>query len=124
MLKKIALLLISLLVFSCTSPYGSSGGLKFKNRKGVYQNESKNVAVEITDKDNDNLTVTVLGNTPIDETLTVNSESAGKYIIIKSVKYAGYIYNMNFGNSINTIFITIKDGQNNNIVYNQKLSKQ
>lgn len=131
MFKKIILLLISLFILSCTSPYGSSGGTKFKSRKGIYQNEAHNVAVEITDKDSDNLTVTVLGNTDINETLTdinetltVNSESSGTYMTIKSVIYTGYVYNMNFGNSVNTIFITVKDGQNKNIVYNQKLSKQ
>ena len=145
MFKKIILLLISLFILSCTSPYGSSGGTKFKSRKGIYQNEAQNVAVEITDKDSDNLTVTVLGNTDINETLTninetltninetltninetltVNSESSGTYMTIKSVIYTGYVYNMNFGNSVNTIFITVKDGQNNNIVYNQKLLKQ
>lgn len=131
MFKKIILLLISLFILSCTSPYGSSGGTKFKSRKGIYQNEAQNVAVEITDKDSDNLTVTVLGNTDINETLTdinetltVNSESSGTYMTIKSVIYTGYVYNMNFGNSVNTIFITVKDGQNKNIVYNQKLLKQ
>lgn len=123
MFKKIILLLISLFILSCTSPYGSSGGTKFKSRKGIYQNEAQNVAVEITDKDSDNLTVTVIGNTTINETLTVNSESSGTYMTIKSVKYTGYVYNMNFGNSVNTIFITVKDGQNN-IVHNQKLLKQ
>lgn len=128
MYKKIILLLISLFILSCTSPYGSSGGTKFKSRKGFYQNEAQNVAVEITDKDSDNLTVTVIGNTTINETLnetlTVNSESAGTYMTIKSVIYTGCVYNMNFGNSVNTIFITVKDGQNINIVYNQKLLKQ
>ena len=125
MIKKIILLLISLFILSCTSPYGSSGGTKFKSRKGFYQNEAQNVAVEITDKDSDNLSVTVLGDTTINETLTVNSESSGTYMTIKSVIYTGYVYNMNFGNSVNTIFITVKDRQNNNnIVYNQKLLKQ
>lgn len=125
MFKKIILLLISLFILSCTSPYGSSGGTKFKSRKGFYQNEAQNVAVEITDKDSDNLSVTVLGDTTINETLTVNSESSGTYMTIKSVIYTGYVYNMNFGNSVNTIFITVKDRQNNNnIVYNQKLLKQ
>ena len=124
MIKKIILLLISLFILSCTSPYGSSGGTKFKSRKGIYQNDAQNVAVEITDKDSDNLTVTVISNTTINETLTVNSESAGTYMTIKSVIYTGCVYNMNFGNSVNTIFITVKDGQNNNIVYNQKLLKQ
>lgn len=126
MFKKIILLLISLFILSCTSPYGSSGGTKFKSRKGIYQNDAQNVAVEITDKDSNNLTVTVIGNTTINinETLTVNSESSGTYMTIKSVIYTGYVYNMNFGNSVNTIFITVKDGQNNYIVYNQKLLKQ
>ena len=124
MFKKIILLLISLFILSCTSPYGSSGGTKFKSRKGIYQNDAKNVAVEITDKDSNNLTVTVIDDTTINETLTVNSESSGTYMTIKSVIYTGYVYNMNFGNRVNTIFITVKDGQNNNIVYNQKLSKQ
>lgn len=125
MFKKIILLLISLFILSCTSPYGSSGGTKFKSRKGFYQNEAQNVAVEITDKDSNNLTVTVLGDTAINETLTVNSESAGTYMTIKSVIYTGYVYNMNFGNRVNTIFITVEDRQNNNnIVYNQKLLKQ
>ena len=114
MFKKIILLLISLFILSCTSPYGSSGGTKFKSRKGFYQNEAQNVAVEITDKDSDNLSVTVLGDTTINETLTVNSESSGTYMTIKSVIYTGYVYNMNFGNSVNTIFITVKDRQNNN----------
>ena len=120
MFKKIILLLISLFILSCTSPYGSSGGTKFKSRKGIYQNDAQNVAVEITDKDSNNLTVTVIGNTTINinETLTVNSESSGTYMTIKSVIYTGYVYNMNFGNSVNTIFITVKDGQNNYIVYN------
>lgn len=124
MFKKIILLLISLFILSCTSPYGSSGGTKFKSRKGIYQNDAQDVAVEITDKDSNNLTVRVIGDTTINETLTVNSESSGTYMTIKSVIYTGYVYNMNFGNSVNTIFITVKDGQNNNIVYNQKLSKQ
>ena len=109
MIKKIILLLISLFILSCTSPYGSSGGTKFKSRKGIYQNDAQNVAVEITDKDSNNLTVTVIGNTTINinETLTVNSESSGTYMTIKSVIYTGYVYNMNFGNSVNTIFITV-----------------
>ncbi|OEJ15946.1 hypothetical protein BFL38_10840 [Brachyspira hampsonii] len=124
MYKKIILLLIALFLFSCSSPYGSSGSTKFKSRKGIYQNEAQNVAVEITDKDSNNLTVKVTGNTPIDETLTLNSESAGTYFTVKSAKYTGYVYDMNFGNSLNTIFITIKDGQNNNVVFNEKLSKQ
>ena len=128
MFKKIILLLISLFILSCTSPYGSSGGTKFKSRKGIYQNEAQNVAVEITNQKDNNLIITVVGDTIediiINETLTVNSESAGTYMTIKSVIYTGCVYNMNFGNSVNTIFITVKDGQNNNIVYNQKLLKQ
>ena len=128
MFKKIILLLISLFILSCTSPYGSSGSTKFKSRKGIYQNDAQNVAVEITNQKDNNLIITVVGDTIediiINETLSVNSESAGTYMTIKSVKYTGCVYNMNFGNSVNTIFITVKDGQNNDIVYNQKLLKQ
>ena len=124
MCKKIILLLISLFLLSCSSPYSASGNVKFKSRKGIYQNETGNVAVTITEKDSNNLTVKVLGNTPLDETLTANSESSSKYMIIKSVKYEGYIYTMNFGNNVNNIFFTISDGQNNNVVFNQKLLKQ
>ncbi|WP_041177267.1 hypothetical protein [Brachyspira intermedia] len=129
MRKKIILLLISLfllsLIFiSCSSPYGSSSGVKFKSRKGIYQNETGKIAVTINEQENNNLRVIDLGSSAIDETLTVNSESAANYMTVKSVKYEGYVYTMNFGNSVNTIFFTISDNKNNNVVFNEKLSKQ
>lgn len=128
MIKKIILFIIFLILVSCKSSYNSAGGVKFNNRKGIYQNEAKKVAVEITNQKDNNLIITVVGDTIediiINETLSVNSESSPTYITVNSKQYDGYVYMLNLGNNVNNIFITIKDGQNNNIVFNEKLSKQ
>lgn len=128
MIKKIILFIIFLILVSCKSSYNSAGGVKFSNRKGIYQNEAKKVAVEITNQKDNNLIITVVGDTIediiINETLSVNSESSPTYITVNSKQYDGYVYMLNLGNNVNNIFITIKDGQNNNIVFNEKLSKQ
>ena len=128
MIKKIILFIIFLILVSCQSSYNSAGGVKFSNRKGIYENEAKNVAVEINDKENNNLIITVLGNTAgdviINETLSVNSASSAIYMTIDSESYKGYVYMLNLGNNANNIFITIKDGQGNYVIFNEKLSKQ
>ncbi|WP_297296387.1 hypothetical protein [uncultured Brachyspira sp.] len=128
MIKKSILFIIFLVLVSCSSPYGGAGGVKFSNRKGIYEDEAKKVAVEINDKENNNLIITVLGNTAgdviINETLSVNSEASGIYMTVKSQLYEGYTYMLNLGNNANNIFITIKDGQGNDIIFNEKLSKQ
>lgn len=128
MIKKSILFIIFLVLVSCSSPYGGAGGVKFSNRKGIYEDEAKKVAVEINDKENNNLIITVLGNTAgdviINETLSVNSASSAIYMTIDSEIYKGYVYMLNLGNNANNIFITIKDGQGNDIIFNEKLSKQ
>lgn len=128
MIKKSILFIIFLVLVSCSSPYGGAGGVKFSNRKGIYEDEAKKVAVEINDKENNNLIITVLGNTSgdviINETLSVNSASSAIYMTIDSESYKGYVYMLNLGNNANNIFITIKDGQGNYVIFNEKLSKQ
>lgn len=112
--------IIALFLFSCTSPYGS-GGIKFSNRAGIYQNNDKTITVTITDKDKNNLTINVTSPESIRDTINVSSSSTSTYMRIDSENF-NYIYLMNFGNNVKNIFITIKNDKDKNIIFNEKLT--
>ncbi|PTY40815.1 hypothetical protein [Brachyspira hampsonii] len=124
MIKKITLLLISLFLLSCSSPYSSSG-LKFTSRNGVYENSERNISVEIKNQKTANLSIIVIQNSAIviSETLDVNPDSSANYMTIKSVAYPNYSYILNFWSNGKDMNITIKNDKNENIVFNKKLTR-
>lgn len=125
MVKKIFLIIIIIfIIISCKSPFGS-GGIKFNNRVGTYQDIDKKVTVQITDKNKDNMIIHADADSQtIDETLSINSYSTSQYLTINSEKYKGYIYIVNLGNGIQSIFLTIRDDKGKNIIFNKKLALQ
>ena len=124
MIKKIFITtIISILIVSCTSPFSGSG-IKFSNRAGNYQNTDKNITVSINSKNKDNLTINISSSINMNETLTVNSASSSQYIRVNSVQYSGHTYILNFGNSVKSFFITVKDDKNQNIVYDKLTIQQ
>ena len=111
MIKKIIILFISLLLISCSSPFGQVG-IKFKNRKGVYQNASKTITVTVTDTDKQNLTISVqnVNGITVDETFDINSAvTASSFNNLESEKYSQYIYIIIFyGNA--SLSFSIREG--------------
>ena len=115
MLKKYVFLLISLFTFaffiiSCTSPLGNAG-LKFKDRKGIYQDNSKNITVEVTTADNQNLIIKVQNYNGIitDDVYDITSTVTTGKFTLKSKSNENYIYIVDFyGN--NSVIFSVRKG--------------
>ena len=111
MIKKIIILFISLLLISCSSPFGQAG-IKFKNRKGIYRNTSKNITVTVTDTDTQNLIISVqnVNGINIDETYDINPAiTAANFNNLKSEKYSQYSYVIIFNGNTSLSF-SIREG--------------
>ena len=111
MIKKIIILFISLLLISCSSPFGQAG-IKFKNRKGIYRNTSKNITVTVTDTDKQNLIISVqnVNGINIDETYDINPAiTAANFNNLKSEKYSQYSYVIIFNGNTSLSF-SIREG--------------
>lgn len=109
MIKKIIILFISLLLISCSSPFGQAG-IKFKNRKGIYRNTSKNITVTDTDTQNLIISVQNVNGINIDETYDINPAiTAANFNNLKSEKYSQYSYVIIFNGNTSLSF-SIREG--------------
>lgn len=99
-------------MISCTSPFGYVG-LKFRDRKGIYQNSDKKITVTVTDANKQNLIINVQdfnGITIDNETYDINPAiTSGSFTTLKSEKYPKYIYVIIFNSNISISF-SIKEG--------------
>ncbi|MCZ9851847.1 hypothetical protein [Brachyspira hyodysenteriae] len=117
MIKKLSIILISIFIISCNSPFAGAG-IKFSNRAGSYQNKDKSITVTITDKSKDNLIIDAVSS----ETITINSSSSSQYLKVNSEKYNGYIYILNLGNNVQNLFLTVRNDKGQNVIFNEKLT--
>ncbi|ACN83367.1 hypothetical protein OFR22_13680 [Brachyspira hyodysenteriae] len=121
MIKKLSIILISIFIISCNSPFAGAG-IKFSNRAGSYQNKDKSITVTITDKSKDNLIIDAVSSETINETITINSSSSSQYLKVNSEKYNGYIYILNLGNNVQNLFLTVRNDKGQNVIFNEKLT--
>lgn len=119
MIKKLSIILISIFIISCNSPFAGAG-IKFSNRAGSYQNKDKSITVTITDKSKDNLIIDAVSSETINETITINSSSSSQYLKVNSEKYNGYI--LNLGNNVQNLFLTVRNDKGQNVIFNEKLT--
>ncbi|MEI0492230.1 hypothetical protein R4J17_07275 [Brachyspira intermedia] len=112
MYKKIILLLISVLLLSCSSPYGQQGSMKFKDRKGTYQNKDANIVITVKDTDKQNLAINIYnvsGVGVISETYDIPSAVITGNFNLQSQLYPDYNYVLNFyGN--NSVYFSVRKG--------------
>lgn len=109
MIKKIILLLISLFLFSCTSSLGGSG-IKFKDRNGIYQDNSRNVSVEVTTAEKQNLIIKVnnYNGVILNDVYDITSAVTTGKFNLKSVNNSEYFYVLNFYANRSVVFSVIK----------------
>ncbi|MEI0487117.1 hypothetical protein [Brachyspira intermedia] len=105
MYKKIILLLISLFLLSCTSPF-TQQGIKFKDRNGTYQDTAKNITVTVTDKDNQNLIINVqnVEGISLNDVYDITSAVTSGNFNLQSKNNKDYTYIINFYGNTSIIF--------------------
>lgn len=126
MIKKISIIVISIFIISCNSSFNSNStkGPKFMNRSGIYKNADSTITVTIKNTNKDNLIIDITNPSSINETLSVNPYSTRKYIVINSKQYAGYVYSITFLMNTDSMFISITDDKDTDIISNEKLTIQ
>ncbi|MEI0494701.1 hypothetical protein R4J09_04660 [Brachyspira intermedia] len=115
MYKKIILLLISLFLLSCTSPF-TQQGIKFKDRNGTYQDTAKNITVTVTKADKQNLIVNVqnVDGVSLNDTYDITSAVTTGNFTLKSVNNKDYTYIINFYGNTSIVF-SVRKGSNHPI---------
>ncbi|MEI0447021.1 hypothetical protein R4J03_08170 [Brachyspira intermedia] len=122
MYKKIILLLISLFLLSCTSPFGQMG-IKFKDREGTYQDDLKNITVSVTKASKQNLIIDIrdVNGIALNDVYDINASTTTGNFTLKSENNKDYAYSISFyGNS--SLVISVRTGRNYPI-NNQELKK-
>ncbi|KLI52951.1 hypothetical protein [Brachyspira hyodysenteriae] len=122
MCKKIILLLISLFLLSCTSPFGQMG-IKFKDREGTYQDDLKNITVSVTKASKQNLIIDIrdVNGIALNDVYDINASTTTGNFTLKSENNKDYAYSISFyGNS--SLVISVRTGRNYPI-NNQELKK-
>ena len=122
MYKKILLLLISLFLLSCTSPFGQMG-IKFKDREGTYQDDLKNITVSVTKASKQNLIIYIrdVNGIALNDVYDINASTTTGNFTLKSENNKDYAYSISFyGNS--SLVISVRTGRNYPI-NNQELKK-
>ncbi|MEI0557486.1 hypothetical protein [Brachyspira intermedia] len=123
MYKKIILLLISVLLLSCSSPYGQQGSMKFKDRKGTYQNKDANIVITVKDTDNQNLNIRTYSGSGIgvvEETFTITPSVTSDNFNLKSEINKDDMYIINFYNNT-SLYFSVRRGTEHPI-NNQELN--
>ena len=128
MYKKIILLLItlfllSLIFISCSSPYGQQGSMKFKDRKGTYQNKDANIVITVKDTDNQNLNIRTYSGSGIgvvEETFTITPSVTSDNFNLKSEINKDDMYIINFYNNT-SLYFSVRRGTDHPI-NNQELN--
>ncbi|WP_335780944.1 hypothetical protein [Brachyspira intermedia] len=112
MIKKLSIILISIFIVSCSSPFGQQGSMKFKDRKGTYQNKDANIIITVKDTDTQNLTINIYnvsGVGVVSETYDIPSAVITGNFNLQSKLYTDYNYVINFyGN--NSIYFSLRNG--------------
>ncbi|EKV55830.1 hypothetical protein [Brachyspira hampsonii] len=107
MIKKITLLLISLFLISCTSPYIQKGGIEFKDRNGTYKNNDGTIIVIVKDTDDNNISINIAnldGLGTVSETYSVTSAvTTGKFSFDSKI-HTSYEYMVNFNGNTSITF--------------------
>lgn len=122
MYKKIILLLITLFLLSCTSPFGQMG-IKFKDREGTYQDDLKNITVSVTKASKQNLIIDIrdVNGIALNDVYDINASTTTGNFTLKSENNKDYAYSISFyGNS--SLVISVRTGRNYPI-NNQELKK-
>lgn len=122
MIKKIIILLISLFLLSCTSPFGQMG-IKFKDREGTYQDDLKNITVSVTKASKQNLIIDIrdVNGIALNDVYDINASTTTGNFTLKSENNKDYAYSISFyGNS--SLVISVRTGRNYPI-NNQELKK-
>lgn len=122
MIKKIIILLISLFLLSCTSPFGQMG-IKFKDREGTYLDDLKNITVSVTKASKQNLIIDIrdVNGIALNDVYDINASTTTGNFTLKSENNKDYAYSISFyGNS--SLVISVRTGRNYPI-NNQELKK-
>ena len=121
MYKKIILLLISVLLLSCTSPFGQQG-IKFKDRNGIYQDTSKNITVTVTEANNQNLIINVqkVDGIALNDIYDITSTVTTGNFRLTSQNNKDYTYIVNFYGNTSIIFSVMRGGSHP--INNQELN--
>ena len=115
MYKKIILLLISLFLLSCTSPFGQMG-IKFKDREGTYQDDLKNITVSVTKASKQNLIIDIrdVNGIALNDVYDINASTTTGNFTLKSENNKDYAYIINFYGNTSIVF-SVRKGSNHPI---------
>lgn len=115
MIKKIIILLISLFLLSCTSPFGQMG-IKFKDREGTYQDDLKNITVSVTKASKQNLIIDIrdVNGIALNDVYDINASTTTGNFTLKSENNKDYAYIINFYGNTSIVF-SVRKGSNHPI---------